>query len=144
MRIGRDPDCTWVTGGKKEAKETKIKECQITGVRLTRPLMVLDTHLPEIFSAESFSEFPAGKRRCRRSQTQAKFWMMSSHELATPADTSMTFENGWSVQIKPASRNRNAALTCAQYERDDGLCEIWQNWYNGCMDPDMFVEESKT
>jgi hypothetical protein len=51
MRIGRDPDCTWVTSGEKQTKETKIKECQITGVRLIAPLMVLDTHLPEIFSA---------------------------------------------------------------------------------------------
>jgi hypothetical protein len=51
MRIGKDPDCTWVTGGEKEAKETKIQEYQITGVRLVAPLMVLDRHLPEIFSA---------------------------------------------------------------------------------------------
>jgi hypothetical protein len=51
MRIGKDPDCTWVTGGEKQTKETKIQECQISGVRLTRPLMVLDRRWPEIFSA---------------------------------------------------------------------------------------------
>jgi hypothetical protein len=51
MRIGRDPDRIWVTGGEQATKETKIKECQSTGVRLIAPLMVLDRHLPEIFSA---------------------------------------------------------------------------------------------
>lgn len=51
MRNRRDADRTWETGGEKETKEMKIKECQITGVRLIAPLMVLDTHLPEIFSA---------------------------------------------------------------------------------------------
>src|SRR5947207_10202795 len=50
MRSGRDPDCTWVTGGEKETQETKIQECQITGVWLIAPLMVLDTHWLEIFS----------------------------------------------------------------------------------------------
>src|SRR5947209_13770887 len=45
MTRGRNPDCIWETGGEKETKETKIEECQISGVRLIAPLMVLDTHL---------------------------------------------------------------------------------------------------
>ncbi len=53
----------------------------------------------------------------------------------------MTFEKGWSVQIEPANRNKKAALTRTQRERDDGLCGIWQNWYNGCMNPEVFVEK---
>jgi hypothetical protein len=51
MRIGSGADRTWKTGGEKETKETKIEECQISGVQLIAPQMVLDTHLPEIFSA---------------------------------------------------------------------------------------------
>ncbi len=51
MRIGSGADRTWKTGGEKETKETKIEECQISGVLLIAPQMVLDTHLPEIFSA---------------------------------------------------------------------------------------------
>jgi hypothetical protein len=51
MRIGKDSDRTWVTGGEKEAKEMKIEECQISGVQLIAPLMVLDRHWSEIFSA---------------------------------------------------------------------------------------------
>jgi hypothetical protein len=53
----------------------------------------------------------------------------------------MTLAKGWPVQIEPANRNRNVALTCAQRERHAGLCEGRQNWYNGCMNPDVFVEE---
>jgi len=81
MRIGKDPDCTWVTGGEKEAKETKIQECQISGVRLTRPLIVLDTHLPEIFSAKLFSEFPTGKRRCHVSDMKITVFQITCHEV---------------------------------------------------------------
>ena len=51
MRKGWDADRTWETGGKQATKVMKIQECQISGVPLIAPLMVLGTHLPEIFSA---------------------------------------------------------------------------------------------
>jgi hypothetical protein len=51
MRIGREVDRTWENDGRKAIKLMKIQECQISGVRFIAPLMVLDRHLPEIFSA---------------------------------------------------------------------------------------------
>lgn len=81
MRIGRDPGRTWVTDGEKEAKETKIQECQISGVRLIAPLMLLDTHLPEIFSAKLFSEFPTGKRRCHVSDIKITVFQITCHAV---------------------------------------------------------------
>ncbi len=56
MRKGWDADRTWETGGEQAIKVMKIQECQIYGVPLITPLAVLDTHLPGIFSAQSFSE----------------------------------------------------------------------------------------
>ena len=56
MKIGKDADCTWETGGKQATKVMKIQECQISGAPLTTPLALTDIHLPEIISADSFSE----------------------------------------------------------------------------------------
>lgn len=56
IRIGRDVELTWETDGEKETKETKIKECQISGAPLIAPLLLPDTHFPGLFSARSFSE----------------------------------------------------------------------------------------
>jgi hypothetical protein len=56
MRIGKDPDRTWETGGVQAIKEMKIQECQISKVPLIRRLALLDTHLPGLFSAQPFSE----------------------------------------------------------------------------------------
>ena len=56
MRIGKDPDRTWETGGEQALKEMKIEECQISGAPLNTPLVLPDVHSPRIFSAQSFSE----------------------------------------------------------------------------------------
>jgi hypothetical protein len=38
-------------------------------------------------------------------------------------------------QLGPQTGAGTWRLTHAQHERHDGLCRIWQNWYNGCMNP---------
>ena len=69
MRIGRDADRTWETCGEQATKETKIQECQISEMPLATPLALPDSHLPGIFSAQSFSERSrVSKRRCRPSR----------------------------------------------------------------------------
>jgi hypothetical protein len=71
MMKGRGVDLTWEKGGEKETKEMNIEECQISGVPLGTRLMLLDTHLPGIFSAQSFSQRTCtAKRLCRRSSTE--------------------------------------------------------------------------
>ena len=42
---------------------------------------------------------------------------------------------GGQSKLSPQTGPGTRRLTCAQRERHDGLCEIWQNWYNGCMHP---------
>ena len=51
---------------------------------------------------------------------------------------------GWPDQIEPANRNRNVRKKRAQHERHDGLCEIWQSWYNGCMNADYVRRRARS
>ena len=51
MTIGSNAEFTWEIGGEKAPKETKIEECQISGLLLNTLPLLPDTHLPELFSA---------------------------------------------------------------------------------------------
>jgi hypothetical protein len=51
VKLGKDANRTWESGGEQATKEMKIQECQISAMPRRAALMALDTHLPEIFSA---------------------------------------------------------------------------------------------